>query len=74
MAGITLAQAQAQLDAYLVAETKILTNQEYTFAGRSLKRADLASIQAGISLWNERVQTLTRSAQGRGRAITVSPR
>lgn len=68
MAGITQAQAQAQLDAYLAAETAVLLNQEYTIAGRKLVRADLASIQAGIKLWDERVKSLAmRSSGGRAR-------
>lgn len=71
--GITLAQAQTQLDAYLAAETKILTSQEYRIADRLNKRAMLADIQAGITLWNERVQSLTLSASGRGRSRTISP-
>ena len=45
MAGITLAQAQAQLDAYLAAETAVLGGQEYQINGRRLTRADLRSIQ-----------------------------
>jgi len=74
MAGITLAQAQAQLDSYLAAETRVLSGQSYEIAGRRLNRANLAEIQGGIKIWNERVQALTQSAQGRSRAITVSPR
>lgn len=73
MSGITLAQAQTQLDAYLAAETAVLTGQEYMIAGRRMRRADLDMIQRGIALWNERVQALTFSAQGRSRARTVSP-
>ena len=73
MSGITLAQAQTQLDAYLAAETAVLSGQEYTIAGRSMKRADLGAIQKGIALWNDRVQALTNSAQGRSRARTISP-
>ena len=74
MAGITLAAAQAQLDAYLAAETAILTQaQEYvTVGGRRLKRADLAIIQAGITLWNQRVQDLT-TRQRRGRYVVPAP-
>jgi hypothetical protein len=74
MAGITLAQAEAQLASYLAAETKILSSQEYQVAGRNQRRAMLSQVQDGISIWNERVQALSRSASGRGRAITVSPR
>ena len=72
MAGITLTQAQTQLDAYLAAETAVLTGQKYEIAGRVLERADLAAIQKGIDLWNARVQALSAKASGRPRVI--SPR
>lgn len=71
--GITLAQAEAQLAAYLAAETAVLSGQEYEIAGRRLKRANLSEITKGIEIWNERVRSLTNSAQGRGRARTISP-
>lgn len=71
MAGITLLQAQAQLDAYLAAETAVLSGQSYEIAGRKLSRADLASIQAGITTWNARVVTLGSQARGRSRSRTV---
>lgn len=71
MAGITLTQAQTQLDAYLAAETAVLSGQSYEIAGRKLTRADLSSIQEGISLWNSRVVTLANQATGRSRARTV---
>jgi hypothetical protein len=75
MAGITLAQAQTQLDAYLAAETAIISgNQSYEFQGRRVNRADLEKIQAGISLWDTRVKNLTVSASGRGRTIIARPR
>jgi len=73
MSGITLAQAQAQLDAYLAAETAILSGQEYVIANRRMRRADLSAIQDGIKLWNERVQALTLSSQGRSRSRIISP-
>lgn len=60
MAGITLAQAETQLAAYLDAETQILAGQSVSLNGRSLSRADLAAVQAGISTWNNRVRELTR--------------
>lgn len=71
MAGITLLQAQTQLDAYLAAETAVLTGQSYEIAGRKLSRADLDSIQTGIKTWNARVMTLSNQAQGRSRSRTV---
>jgi hypothetical protein len=71
MAGITLAQAEAQLALYLTAEEKVLSGQEYEIAGRKLKRADLDVIQQGIKTWDERVKQLSASASGRGRMRTV---
>ncbi len=74
MSGITLTQAQTQLDAYLAAETAVLSGQRYEIAGRMLMRANLGEIQQGIKFWNERVQQLTLTSQGRSRSRIVSPR
>ena len=71
MAGITLSQAQTQLNAYLAAETAVLSGQKYEIAGRMLMRANLAEIQMGITLWNNRVANLSRSSSGRSRARTI---
>lgn len=76
MAGITLAQAQTQLDAYLAAETAVLIGQSYRISlgggsDRWLTRADLEMIQAGIATWNARVVNLTNQSAGRSRARTV---
>lgn len=73
MAGITLQQAETQLAAYLAAETAVLAGQAYTIGGRSLTRANLADIRAGIDSWNNRVQQLSASAQGMRRSRTVVP-
>lgn len=73
MAGITLAQAQAQLDAYLAAETAVLSGQQYEIAGRMLRRANLVEIQKGIEIWNTRVKQLSRTSQGRSAAVTLRP-
>ncbi len=75
MAGITLEQAQAQLDAYLIAETKVLSGQAYELStGRSLTRANLAEIRKGIEIWDRRVKDLSAKSSGRGRCVTVVPR
>lgn len=71
MAGITLAQAQTTLNAYLAAEIAVLAGQSYTIAGRSLNRADLGAIQAGLQLWSDRLRDLTHQARGRSRSRTV---
>lgn len=73
MAGISLAQAEAQLALYLAAEAAALSNQSYEIAGRKLTRANLAEIQAGIKLWDARAKNLasSRSAGGSGRTRTI---
>lgn len=71
MAGISLQQAQTQLDAYLAAESAVLTGQSYEIAGRKLSRANLAEIQTGITTWNSRVINLSNQSRGRSRARTV---
>ncbi len=73
MAGITLAQAEAQLALYLAAEQAVLTGQSYEIAGRKLTRADLEAIQKGIELWNARATTLDSAGAGRSRARTIVP-
>jgi hypothetical protein len=76
MAGISLTFAQTQLDAYLAAEAAILNSQEYVIGtgvgSRRVRRADLAVVQAGITLWNQRVQDLT-ARQRRGRYVVPAP-
>lgn len=74
MAGITLAQAEAKLDEYLTAESKVLLGQEYRIGDRSLTRADLSAIRDGIEIWDRRVKMLTDSASGRSRATNLCPR
>ena len=73
MAGITLAQAEAQLALYLAAEAAALGGQSYEIAGRKLTRANLAEIRDGIATWNARAVTLGAAAQGRGRSRTIVP-
>lgn len=73
MAGLTVALAQAQLDLYLEAERKVLSNQSYSLLGRTLTRANLAEIQAGIKLWDDRIKDLAAKESGRGRTRIVSP-
>lgn len=73
MAGITLQQAETQLAAYLAAETAVLSGQAYSIGGRSVTRANLGEIRAGIDTWNARVVQLSNSGQGRTRSRTVVP-
>lgn len=71
MAGITLAQAQAQLDAWLAASTAVAKSQSYEIDGRKLTRANAGEIRQSIDYWNSQVNVLTSRASGRGRTRTV---
>lgn len=73
MAGITLQQAETQLAAYLAAESAVLSGQAYSIGGRSVTRANLAEIRAGIDSWNARVVQLNNRTEGRSRGRTVVP-
>jgi len=65
MAGITLAQAQAQLDLYLAAEADVLTSGQTTrLADRQRTRADLAEIRQGIKDWQATVSRLSSGRSG----------
>ena len=71
MAGITLAQAQAQLDAWLAASLAVSQGQSYAIAGRSLSRADAVAIADNVKRWNNKVVQLTQTSSGRGRTRYV---
>jgi len=64
MAGITLEQAEAKLQEYLTAETKVLACQDHVIDGTRFTRADLAAVQQGIKIWEGRVARLSRPAGG----------
>ena len=70
MAGITLAQAQAQLDVWLAASTALASNQSYEIAGRKITRN--AEVIEKIEYWNQQVQQLSARASGRGRSRTIT--
>ena len=72
MSGITLSQAETQLVSYLEAETKVLAGQSYDFNGRSLTRANLSEIRAGIDAWDRRVKNLNAKLS-RGRSSVITP-
>jgi len=72
MAGITLTQAQTQLDAWIAASLKVAQGQSYTIGSRSLTRADAEDIQAMITYWNGKVNELTNGGAGvRVRGLTL---
>lgn len=71
MAGITLVQAQAQLDAWLAASLAVSQKQSYAIGDRQLTLADVQHITAQISFWESRVNRLSR---GGLRVRGVTPR
>ena len=71
MAGITLAQAQTQLDTWIAASLAVAAGQRYQINGRDLFRVDAAEIRSAIDFWNTRVVMLTKQQSGRSRARTV---
>lgn len=64
MAGITLAQAEAQLSTWLSASTAVAAGQSYTIGSRSLSRADAAQIQAQVQYWDAKVKQLASGRSG----------
>lgn len=66
MAGITLAQAETQLGLWLEADAAVANNQSYSINGRSLTRADAATISEKIDFWQAKVSILSRKGTGRG--------
>ena len=62
MAGITLAQAEAQLALWLSASTAISSGQSYTVDSRAFTLADAAKIQQNIEYWDSKVRQLSATA------------
>lgn len=68
MAGISLAQAQARLDAWVEADAAVSRNQSYSINNRTMTRTDAAEIRTNIDYWQGKVNELTASAGG-GRRV-----
>lgn len=78
MAGLTLANAEAQLALWLAASAAVATGQEYEIdtgnGSRRLKRADAAEIRLQIDYWQAKISALTPlAAGGRRRMYYVVP-
>ena len=67
MPGITLEQAQAQLDAWLAASLAVAGGQSYTIGNRTLARADAAECREMVQHWQGQVKQLTPGTGGRVR-------
>lgn len=78
MAGITLEQAQAQLDSWLAASTAVASSQSYEIetgnGRRKLTRADAEMVLSQVKYWQNMVNVLTASsAGGRKRTRYIIP-
>lgn len=75
MAGITLASAQAHLDAWLAADLALATSQSYTItvngSSRQLTRADAAEVRESVKYWDNWVKRLTVSSRNRTRYAVI---
>jgi hypothetical protein len=74
MAGITLDQAQQQLDTWLAASMAVSKGQAYELEGRKMTRANLAEIQQAITFWDAKVKSLTPTRRRGARVRYVVPR
>ena len=64
MAVVTLAEAQAELAEWLAASKQVARSQSYSFAGRTLTRADAAEIRTQIQYWSGQVSLLQSEVSG----------
>jgi len=73
MAGITLAQAEAQLAVWLQASIDVAAGQSVSVGDRTFTLANAAWIQKQISYWDAKVKELSRSSGGGMRVRGVTP-
>ena len=75
MAGITLAQAETNLAAWLAASEAVAASQSYSIEGRSLTRANAAEIREQIDFWQGWVKKLsaTDATYSRGKSRRAVP-
>lgn len=73
MAGITLADAEAQLALWLAASTAVASKQSYSIGTRSLTLADAGEIREQIAFWNAQICKLDRSTTGGIKVRGVTP-
>lgn len=70
---ITLADAQAQLDAWVAASAAVAKGQSYRIAvngsDRQLTRTDAKTIREMIEYWERRVQELSSGRRARARRV-----
>jgi hypothetical protein len=75
MPGITLQQAQTNLDKWVEASERVAESQSYTIqtetGSRTLTRANAAWIQKQIEFWDKKVRQLSLPANKRRRTVNL---
>lgn len=61
MAGITLAQAQAQLALWLAADAAVASGQSYAMGEKSLTLANAGEIRKNIDYWASWVNSMSQT-------------
>lgn len=74
MAGITLEQAQARLDAALLADDGTPGVKRVVYQGREITFQDVDQLLQYTDFWNKQVQMLSARKTGRGRVAVPRPR
>lgn len=69
----TLQEARAHLEAWLTADLKLATGQEYWIGNRKLSRADASEVKERIAFWRAEVARLSNAARIR-RTYRIVPR
>lgn len=64
MAGITLAQAEAQLAVWVAANTAVASGQSYSIGSRQLTRVNSKEILEQLEFWDGKVKELSRGTTG----------
>lgn len=68
---LTLTQAQAALERWVLADEAVSKGQSYTIGDRTLTRAHVSEIRNQIEFWSKQEAELQRIANG-GQPISVS--
>jgi hypothetical protein len=61
---MTLAQAQAQLEAWCAASLALASGKEHSIADRRIRLEDGPEVRAQIGFWQRKVNELTSQAAG----------
>ena len=73
MTALDMTTCTTMLGLYIDAEKKILEGQTVKMGDRWLARANLAEVQAGVKMWQQRYDLAVQGDAGLKRSINVAP-